>query len=212
LQDGQGSARVRRRDAVLMFRTGLISVGRRKSLSLIAELKAVRSRVAGVADEAAAGDDTERFKARDLGHFRHQVVELQAGGVQVFFEFRSQKEGAAQSRQVVRGHLKTIPVGPVAMARGAVDLGLGFRPPGLKHVGSQGKDHGPHMHLPLGRVHFHPGQALPVHACWPHALGITDGDSSDDHQSQKDGRNPFFPFDGSRPTVFMRSAALFPGG
>ncbi len=151
----------------------------------IAEQRAVRAQVAGIATKAPAGKDTERFHAQRIRNLRHQSVQFQAGGLGVFLKFRSQQEIPAESRQMGCGHGKNADPGALAVAQAAVDRRIALRPPALENHGCPRQHLISHVRLALLERHLRPGQAFAIRTRRPDSLWVAGGT----HHGQNKGGN-----------------------
>jgi hypothetical protein len=145
---------------------------REYSIFSIPKLRPVRPEVAGIAAEAAAGDEAEGFEAQCFGHFGDEPFQLEAGGVRVFLELRPQKQFSAEPREMVRGHVKIFVCGALAMAQIAIHAGVFFGPPIGENFRRPGQDCGFHVMFALFPVHFRPGQRLALGSKGSNDFGI----------------------------------------
>ena len=82
----------------------------------MSEHRPFRPQMAGVTAEASAGDEAEALHPKRSGHFRHQAVQLELGGLGIFFALRPQEQLSAQPGKMICGHVVVAGVIAHAMA------------------------------------------------------------------------------------------------
>lgn len=138
-----------------------MNTGKRQSWERsITKHRAIRPKMACITAEAPSGDQAEGFLPKSLRHFRHQSAQLQPGRIRMIAEFWAQKQGTAESWQVVGGHMEILILNPLPVAKGAIDRCIMIRTPGLEHGSRNGENDFLHVLFPLTDVHvcpIHPG-------------------------------------------------------